>query len=133
MNNLINEVIKKTYSSNDLYIALDEVSSECPFVGGCLVCAKSIIEFAGKGSLVRMVSDINGGQTEHYGAMVDGVIYDFDGSASSPQDWIERFQREEGVNRDMTFQEGYDENSDIPDDPVVVKAITKLMFSFAKN
>jgi hypothetical protein len=98
-----------------------------PFDGGCLIIAKAIILVAG-GSLVRVVSDVNGGQTEHYGALVEGVIFDFDGPTNNSDEWLARFKRNEYiVDRSLSLGHGYDGSSEIPDDPFTSKELSKML------
>jgi len=97
-----------------------------PFDGGCLVCARAIIESTGRGELVRMASNLN--NAEHYGARIDGVIYDFDGAHNSPAQWIKWFAQKEGItDRTLQFKEGYAENKEIIDDPATTSKIAKML------
>jgi len=136
MNHLkLTKAIASTKLSNDLYTVLDsdDVRAECPFTGGCLVSAKAIIIANGEGSLVRIISDANGGQTEHYGALINGSIFDFDGPADTAEKWIERFRTQERINdRELSYAEGFDSESEIPDSAAASKAIAKLLTSAAK-
>lgn len=109
-------------------VLLDSEAQSGPFDGGCLICAKGLIQAVGRGKLVRIVSNSNGGQTEHYGAEIDGLIYDADGSAPTPAAWIERFAAEERIkDRVLDFDRGYDDESEIPDDPRAVKDLAKQL------
>ena len=54
-----------------------------------------------------------------------------DGLTNNEHEWIERFQKNEGIfDRELSFSTGYDENSDIPDDAWAAKEMGKL---FLKN
>ena len=86
---------------------------------------------AGSGELVRITSAANNGQTEHYGLRINDDIFDFDGHADDSQSWIKRFKINESIsNRDLYFDEGLDNESEIPDDARAVKAISKILSSF---
>ena len=99
-----------------------------PFDGGCLIVAKAIIRAIDGGELVRLISRKRVTQTEHYGVMHKGVIYDFDGSAKTPDEWIKRFVENEQVyDRVLSFATGYDENSSICDDARTTKNISKII------
>jgi len=130
----INAAIARVYKDDRLYEALDfgAAKDSGPFDGGCLIAAKALIRAFGGGELVRIVNDKNN-VTDHYGARINGTIYDFLGSAPSPQAWITRFQKEESVAHKLRFEEGYDETSDIPDDPVAEKKIAALLIEQSRE
>lgn len=97
------------------------------FDGGCLIFAKALILRFG-GNLVRIISPSINNQTEHYGALIDGVIYDGDGGIDTPSHWIQRIMLSECIRgRTLAFELGYDPHSDIPDDPAASKAIAKAL------
>lgn len=130
MNNQIKQAIKATYNNEAFWTTLlDESMAQAgPFDGNCLNCAKALIDAFGEGQLVRIASNLNNGQTEHYGALIDSVIYDFDGPAESPDDWIARFIKNESINdRQCYYAEDYDADTPTPDDPATVKAISKII------
>jgi hypothetical protein len=124
----IDAAIAAVYKDDRLYEALDfgPSNNSGPFDGGCLICAKALIRAFGGGDLVRIVRS-NNDMTDHYGARIDGTIYDFLGSASSPAAWLARFKREEHITHKQHFAEGYDSQSDIPDDPAAEKKIAALL------
>lgn len=128
----INEIafsIKRVFESDSLWsILLNESDVRSgPFDGACLICAKALIRANGNGSLVRIVSDLNDGQTEHYGANIDGDIYDFDGLHGSPSAWIETFAAKENMaGRQLSFAMGWDSESEIPDDPATERKVAAL-------
>jgi hypothetical protein len=95
-----------------------------PFDGACLICAKAIIRAADRGQLVRITY---GGQAEHYGAEIDGAIYDFEGRHDSPAAWIEAFATVAGVGRTWGFARGLGQAGEIPDDPRAEKAVARLL------
>jgi hypothetical protein len=120
--------INRVYKDDRLYEALDfgQANGSGPFDGGCLICAKAILRAFGGGDLVRIVNEKTD-ETDHYGARIDGVIYDFSGSYRRPSAWIAQFKKSENVKHEQSFAEGYDETSDIPDDPTSEKEIAKLL------
>jgi hypothetical protein len=128
----IDAAIAAVYKDDRLYEALDfgPSNNSGPFDGGCLICAKALIRAFGGGDLVRIVRS-NNDMTDHYGARIDGTIYDFLGSASSPAAWLARFKREEHITHKQHFAEGYDSQSDIPDDPAAEKKIAALLTAAA--
>lgn len=67
-------------------VLLNSKAQSGPFDGGCLICAKAILSAIGHGELIRVVSKKN--DVEHYGALIDGVIYDMSGSFDSRDSWI---------------------------------------------
>lgn len=133
---MIQHAIEKTYQDEAFWSTLTEKSTaqSGPFDGGCLICAKALIHAFGGGELVRIASELNGGQTEHYGARINGIIYDFDGPANTPTEWIARFVSQEQINdRTCSFDKGYDAETETPDDPVAVKAISRLLMKHSLN
>ncbi len=99
-----------------------------PFDGGCLICAKAIIRAVGCGCIVRLASDVN--NAEHFGALIDGEIYDFYGCHRSPDAWVRLFVRRESIaDRVFRYVEGFAQNPDfpVPDDPAAEKAISGLL------
>ncbi len=98
-----------------------------PFDGGCLTCAKAIVHAAGEGELIRIVK-IKNERTQHYGVMIKGVVFDFDGLHITPQEWIKTFCTNEAINpKEMAIAHGYDQESSIPNDPKTQNKITKLL------
>lgn len=133
------QAIQKAYRGNELW---DILSPSGPFDGGCLICAQAILMAAGKGELVRIVSTFDdpsqehelGGrpvgskQTEHYGAQVNGKIYDFGGAFLSAQAWIDFFSSEEHLYRKLHVESGLDPSDDeIPQDAAKTEAVAKLL------
>lgn len=125
----LGQSIKHLYKHKAFWsVMLDESEAQSgPSDGGCLIAAKAIIRANDGGDLVRIISNIGVG-IEHYGARIDGRIYDFNGVFSSPQSWIKKFKSLENINdRKLVFAEGYDENTVIPDDPAAVKKVAALI------
>ena len=126
---IISKAINTTFNEDGFWVLLIERSKAKagPFDGNCLTCARAIIHAVGSGSLVRIISDLSDGQAEHYGAMVSGVIYDFDGPAKTPVEWVERFRRSEQVyDRECLFAHGLG-RTDMEDDHEAVEAISNLL------
>lgn len=96
--------------------------------GGCLIVAKAFILAYGRGSLVRIVrlSEANGKElfTDHYGALIDGEILDGVGRHKSPDAWINIFRWDTAIH---AYREGYDADSEIPDDPALSKALASVI------
>lgn len=100
--------IKETYANDEFWkVILDSSALSGPFDGGCLICAKAIMAAAGRGEIVRIVSNLNDGQTEHYGVRICSEIFDFGGRHESPEAWIKWLAEEEGItDRTLSFAEG---------------------------
>lgn len=98
-----------------------------PFDGGCLVVANAILQAAGHGALVRIASDLNG--AEHYGAAVDGLVYDGAGGHASPDAWLTHLVQHELVSgRRLTYAEGLDAAAtEIVADPAAERALSNLL------
>lgn len=107
-------------------IMIDQsVAQSGPFDGACLIAAKAILNLIGQGELVRITSNLNGGQTEHYGVQVAGGIFDADGDYGTPRKWIRRFAQLESVcDRELRLAFGFDPKGMAPDDPIAVKALS---------
>jgi len=131
--------IRLVYKNNEFWrILLEESEAQAgPFDGACLICAKAIIRAAGRGRLVRLMSNLC--PEEHYGALIDGAIYDFYGRHSSPKTWIKQFaDKESVVDRVFAYAEGFPGETEsfeggqfepeIPDDPYAEKKIARLLF-----
>jgi hypothetical protein len=118
--------VRRVLRSNEVSrILMDESEARSgPFDGGCLIVAKALQRHFGKGELVRLVSDANGGQTEHYGLQVGEVIFDAAGEHSSPEKWAANFKKQENFTRPLIVESGFDESSEIPDDPHATKLVT---------
>ena len=126
----LSRAIRKAGRSNQVMKALvDESEAQSgPFDGGCLIFAKALMMALGSGVLVRMESELNGGQTEHYGLAVGDTIYDASGGYHSPEEWISTFIEVEGIHdRTLRLADGYDPDSDIPDDPQASKKVATLL------
>lgn len=126
------KVIRADYRNEAIWdVLINESAAKAgPSDGACLICAKAILHDFGRGELVRIVSDANGGQTEHYGALVDGVIYDLEGDCNSPEEWIKRFSELEAPyvrGRKLSFAFGLDEKSEIVDDEAASRKVANLM------
>lgn len=127
--------IKAAYRDERIWdVLLYQSAAEAgPADGGCLVCAKAIIYAFGRGHLVRITSQANGGQTEHYGAKVEGLIYDFYGEHKTPASWIKKFaemERSALQGRALTYAEGLDQKDiSIVDDEGASRRIARLMTS----
>ena len=125
----IGDVISRAFRTNAVMDVLtnQSVAQSGPFDGGCLIVAKALQLIVG-GNLVRIASDINDGQTEHYGLRVGGVIYDADGAYRSSDEWISHFAEIENIkDRTLSFAEGYDGSSEIPDDPKAAKTLASVL------
>lgn len=121
---------KRILKSDAVMTLLLEGTGGGPFDGGCLTLAKAIIRAADGGSLVRITSNSTKGLTEHYGARVNGKIIDGSGVYYTPEAWMKTFKKLEAAairGRQLSFAVGYDEESDIPDDPHTEKQIAAIL------
>ncbi len=118
---------------DDVYRILQDAVGSGPYDGGCLIFAKALIRANGGGELGRIVSTANGGQTEHYGALINGKIQDFGGTFASPSKWIANFERREQTGRELSFAKGYDSKSEIPDEPSAEKEIAAVLAGSRKR
>lgn len=104
-----------------------------PTDGGCLVFAKAMLLAFGPGKLVRITRDVGQGeiwfrQTEHYGVVIADRIIDSDGAHASANDWINSFSQQENLPiQDLHVAVGYDEDSEIPDDPAATKMLAYIL------
>lgn len=99
-----------------------------PFDGGCLICAKALILALDAGSLIRIISDVNGGQTEHYGVLHEDVVFDFSGAYESPEQWIQAFRDISNLkDRFLSVKAGYDPASSDIDDPTATKRVRQII------
>jgi len=129
----MNQKLKKAFRSEAVYeILLDKsIAASGPFDGGCLIFAKALIMIAG-GTLVRITSDANDWQTEHYGAKIGEFIYDGDGRHKDGKSWINCFAKNEMITpsereRKLDYAEGYDSDSEIPDDAHASKLLASVL------
>jgi hypothetical protein len=121
-------IIKAVYAADAFWNLMLEESpvKSGPFDGSCLICAKALIRAADGGELVRIVD--SKGMTHHYGALIDGEVYDFDGHHPSPRQWVVRFSELESMmDQDLEFAMGYDETADIPDEPHIEKRLAAII------
>lgn len=118
-------ILKRAFKRNDVVQLLVDATGGGPCDGGCLIVAKAVIHAMGRGSLVRLVS---GAISQHYGALVDGIIYDAHGS-HSPRTWARKFAKLEHTDV-FEYREGYVDETDsgIPDDPRAVQELTPILF-----
>ena len=97
-----------------------------PLDGGCLICAKALIQSAGKGSLLRVVTDE--GQSIHYAAKIDGRIVDFSGVYESAGEWLAAYAPTEGLDpQDLTAKSGRDKNDSVADDEKATDVIAEML------
>lgn len=125
--------IRKAFKSNEVmdHLVDSPIVRSGPFDGGCLVCAKAIIYAAGGGELVRLTNPERDVKTEHYGAMIDGVIYDGNGAHRDGKTWannLAKYENDPSLSQ-LNFGKGYDQHSEIPDDPVAAKKIGGILSS----
>jgi hypothetical protein len=82
---------RQVYGEDDFWETMVEKSKfqAGPFDGGCLTCALAIQDVAG-GELVRIVSQQ--AAEEHYGVLLDGLVYDFGGVHSSLNQWVKSLE-----------------------------------------
>jgi len=76
--------------------------------------------------LVRIASDVN--RAEHYGALIDSVIYDADGAYPSPVYWLQAFaKRELLAGKKLSYGAGWVSSKEIPNKPKVSEEVAKLI------
>ena len=122
--------LRRLFKSDAAYDLLvnESVAQAGPYDGACLICARAIIDAANGGDLVRIVSDVRGGQTEHYGARIDGVIHDAEGAYRTPGQWFRQLARLERIfDRIFSLAVGSDSTSSIPDDPAAQAKLARLI------
>lgn len=123
--------VKQVYKGHDLWrVLLDESCAESgPFDGGCLICAQAIIKANGSGELMRIVNgDVTPNTTDHYGARINGVIWDFNGTYATPKAWIKKFESLENLKDRQRFVDtGKDARSKIPEDATATSKIASLI------
>lgn len=90
----IDAVIAKTYADDRLWGILDRAVGAGPFDGGCRIVAEALImAFGGHLAVLQRAS----GVVDHYGAVIDGALCDFDGTAEDGVHWAARFSESECV------------------------------------
>jgi hypothetical protein len=130
LNKYLETAIKNIIKEDKVWDLLIEESTprSGPFDGGCLICADAIIEAAGVGSVVK-IDNLNTGNTEHYGAYVNGEILDFNGSFENVNDWMDSFRKEtvhlKDTPLDVSF--GHDQMSEIVRDTNASNKIAELI------
>ncbi len=120
-------VIATSYRDDVFWrMLLDQFVGAGPFDGACLVCAKALILWADQGTLVRLL-DAKTRVTHHYGVRLGrgGVLFDWLGAHRSGAIWIRRFAKAENIKASLAFAEGYDGNSDIPEDVWAERALAR--------
>lgn len=125
----MHKAIRKAYQDDRLWQMLvnNSFAQAGPFDGGCLICAVAIVEAAGQGEIVRMVSGTSG-VTQHYGALVNGLIYDFLGSNRTAEEWLQRVGRAENItDRSLLYDTGIDKFSDIVADQKASSEVAHLL------
>ena len=121
-------VIERAKLESEFWTLLDKSKAQGgPFDGGCLICAKALLSFIGRGHIVRIWNE-GKGDTEHYGLWVDTKIYDFDGVYGSSQEWLRHFAREEKVPyRMLSLFTGVDNRADIVSDEDAEARLVELL------
>ena len=125
--------VRAAFESDEITELVLDATDAGPFDGGCLVCAKALILASDKGTLVRIASDANGGQAEHYGAEINGNVYDASGKYANGAAWLANYKKEVGYKGKpgLRFERGTDaesnQNWNIVDDPRTAKEIAKLL------
>ena len=122
--------LRRLFKSDAVYDVLvnESVAQAGPYDGACLICARAIIDAANGGELVRIVSDVRRSQTEHYGALINGVIYDAEGAYRTPGRWFRQLARLERIfDRTFSLSIGSDPASCIPDDPAAQAKLARLI------
>jgi hypothetical protein len=97
-----------------------------PFDGGCGIVATGI-QMAYGGDIVTLVDRL--GRAHHYGVMVADSVFDFDGAAASPADWVARFCRNEALAFPLFFAAHQVPSDSIPYDRAVSRRIADLLSS----
>lgn len=128
------KVTAKAYEDRAFYEELSKIGVyPGPFDGACLICAKALQLVFG-GHLVRIVSDFDVAQTEHYGVKIGETIFDMGGAYQSATEWVSWFAKEQFVNdRKLSTAVGLDLDSEIINDDRASKLLAnyfdKLVFA----
>lgn len=125
----IDAAIRRVYSDTRFWRILEHATGTGPFDGGCLICAQALVLAFG-GELVRLDRVVC---ADHYGAMVSGVLFDFDGQAASPGCWIERFRSNEGVTHNLVLRVGLGDRGAIPANELASGLIANLLVAALKS
>lgn len=126
----VHDAIIETYEDESFWqILVNESKAESgPFDGGCLICANALQMAIPNAQIARIVSGTKGDRTQHFGIFVDNHFFDFDGSALTAKEWIDRFSSNEGINDDSLFVLiGEDPNSSAPVDLGASKEISRII------
>lgn len=107
-----------------IYRTLSAVADMGPFDGGCLACANALQSVIG--GQVVVLTRVGTGQADHAAVELDGKLFDLDGAAA-PQQFIERFERNEGVRISGYRPIAPGDLPDAPTSPTLERALTKIM------
>lgn len=139
-NAFLSKVIAKFFKSNVVYriLGASKAGAVGPFDGGCLICAQAILAAMADGKIVRVWSPINGGQTEHYGVQIQGIVFDAGGQYASPAAWVKHVAEDTFItDRKPVFKTGYDPkwetSTDIVSDLVAAKKMASLLRAYLVN
>lgn len=75
-----------------------------------MICAKALCGAFG-GQVVTLEMH---GRPQHYGAIIQGTRFDFDGPAESGDIWAERFAESEVVDGPLRCEDGFLPNPEVP-------------------
>lgn len=107
----INRAIKRVLQDDVFWAIMQDDVCSGPFDGGCLLVALALKKAFG-GKLVTLVRD--SGVADHYGCLIDGTIYDFDGAAKTGTRWSSRFRSNECVRYSLKYVDSHVPNPDVP-------------------
>lgn len=123
---ITNKELRALFNSDTAASLLLDAVGAGPFDGGCLIVAKAYV-FACGGSLVRIVSRHT--QTEHYGALIDGEVYDGNGRRRSTNAWLRWFEREYPDCAPVQLAHGFDVESETQDLPHVSNELAQMLIN----
>jgi hypothetical protein len=111
----------------------DLEGSSDPFGAASLVCADALQLGLPNSKLVRICSDLNGGQTEIYGVSMLGKIFDMGGCYASTNEWIKHFESlDDIVGRALHIDEGFDSSTAMERSDKLSKGIARLFVEHGK-
>jgi len=120
----INKAINAVYRNKGFWALLLDRIGAGAFDGGCYVVAKALAD-AFNGRVVTLLSTNN--VPDHYGCVVYGQTFDFDGYAGTPEQWIRRFKKNEGLTKELVYAPYDVPSPDIPRDDELSDIVKEML------